>query len=247
MSRRRYRMADNPAYHKAFDSEKQFSLKNPALNPDAYKLCDRAGCESLQKDLLKKIEERTRRLKEIEQRFAQHQTRCQMEGRHYPENIQDEATTFREWLEAAARLDVAMEEMDLCQERLESFVATEQRQRASDCLQYGPIGIGKLREGHLAVIDGQTVRRGEDGILRIEDPNSPYSGMAIECYKAFVVTPFQLARAEKQKKAMEDLIRLQRENPALALPANPPHMGISKINKSDLPPWPTEIPQPEAI
>jgi hypothetical protein len=239
MSRRRFRMSENPHYHRFFDAEKSFSIKDPAM--DRSRLSDSTGCKSLRREILDKIQDRSRRVSEIEQDFEQHKERCRNEGRLVPERM--DSVTLDRWLEAIARLDVGAEELDLVEERLK--VITDAEQKASDqaVLQFGPVGIGRIQGGILAVIDGQKVAAGEDGVLRIMDSRSPYDTMRIEDYKQFVVSEYHRNRGEMFQKQMEDIVRRQRENPDLPLPASPPALGFGKIDKRNLPPWPEEVPR----
>jgi hypothetical protein len=239
MSRRRYKMAENPHYHRLFDAEKSFSIKDPAA--DRSRLSNRPGCESLRGEILEKIQDRTRRVQEIEQQFEQHRERCRLEGRVVPKQM--DTVTHDKWLAAIGRQDVAMEELDLVDERLKAIAAAEQRISDKACLEYGPLGIGRLNNGVLAVIDGQNVVVDDEGVLRIVDGRSPYNGMRIEDYKQHVVGAYHRDRGQMHQKQMEDLLQRQREHPELALPENPPALRTGKIDKSTLPPWPEAVPR----
>jgi hypothetical protein len=247
MSRRRFKLAENPNYHKVFDTDKYYSIKNSELNSPSMersRLSDRAGCESLQREILEKVRERSKNLKNIEVEFATYKDKCAREGRTVPAEMP--RGLFDKWLESAAKLDVALEELDLCEERLKAISDGEQKASDEAVLQYGPVGIGKLCAGILSVIDGQSVAMSDDGILRIMHPNSPYHGMSISDYKQFVVAPYKNARTQQHKKRMDDLLQQHRKHPELALPEHPPALRISRINKANLPPWPDCVPRLDA-
>ena len=152
----------------------------------------------------------------------------------------------REWYENAARLDVAGEELDLVEERLKTIADCEQKASDEAVLQYGPIGIAKLKAGVLAIIDGQNVAMDDDGVLRIMDSRSPYDTMRIEDYKQHVVGAYHRDRGQMYQKHMDNLMQQAREHPDLALPEHPPALRTGKINKANLPPWPPAVARPDA-
>ena len=197
MSRRRFRIGKYPVYDQTFDAEKQFSIKNTQLSSIAMNrscLAARWGCESLKCEIQTKIQERSIKVKELEDQFEHYQAICAREGRIIPQKLEDVSTIFEDWLQAAARPDIAQEEEDYIQEKLQAFIDAEQLESDARLLEFGPRGIGKLRNGQLCLIDGQNVSVDDKGVLIINDERSPFHLMSIEDYKKHVIGPWQRER-----------------------------------------------------
>jgi hypothetical protein len=106
-------------------------------------------------------------------------------------------------------------------------------------LRYGLMGVGKMRDGILNVIDGQKCGQTIDGTIIIEDARSPYNGMAVSDYRELIKSWFEHKR-EIEKNKLRQMQREARENGRIAptqLPSQAPH----KVSRESLPKWPEGV------
>lgn len=149
------------------------------------------------------------------------------------------------WDLLCARLQVAEEELDVLEKALKQ---REKKEEANElpCLTYGPQGQGVLKGGVLVYLDGQKIKPGYDGTLRINDSRSPYDGMCTADYFDFVVRPYKkklaeyLIRGEKEGRERQKLIEIAKLK-GEELKDLPP---IFSKKRPGLPPWPEQVARP---
>ncbi len=236
MSRRRFRIGEHSAYDQTFD---KLRLASPLLNPARYdvswaalKLADKAGLKSLLIELVGRPEKgryfdpsfggslrdsrvlRAQKVVEgIETEFKRRKQEAQSQGRTVPEEMP--ADLKEKLLQAEARLDTSMEEVDLVQKLLDEIEAREREEADALLLRYGPRGAGRLSGGVLAEIDGQRVGLNEDGEPQIQDERSPFNLMLVRHYREHLVLPFLRSRSGRSRT----------------------------VRKENLPPWPAAVPK----
>ncbi len=122
---------------------------------------------------------------------AQNKRNTMMEGRRSEEMS---GKTLEKYLILLARYDVYREERDYLNETIEKIKNQQQEIARKKILQNGPRGSGKLNDGYLIIIDGQKVSSiktdKEETLLIIDEPSSPYDGLAVADYREFIVKPF---------------------------------------------------------
>jgi hypothetical protein len=169
-----------------------------------------------------RIEQAKINLHLFETKFKTLQADAKSQGRPVPD-VPDERME-EGWGKAAAQLTIYRQEDRAIRSRLADLAKSELQTGDSDVLKYGPNGDGHVQgtpespNGRLVDIDFQRVSIDKDGTLFIDDPRSPYNRMRIEDYRQFVCRPFRRNRAGKR-------------------------VGLMKVK---LPPWPDEVPRPEA-
>lgn len=145
---------------------------------------------------------------------------------------------LEERLRCEARIDVLLREAESVRDRIAQYHALENTEHAKGVLAYGPLGNGRLRDGILVEIDGQTCDYKNDTLI-ILDSASPYNGMAVSDYREFVSNPWLEERrrwqAEKEKKRAEEILQKGFSDIEIRL-------SKRKIDKSCLPAWPECVP-----
>lgn len=220
MSRRRYRIGVYPEYDRMFDG---FKVMSPILNPSRYQ-CNEAAMRMFGKGSLRSfiadyedkggyISRYEEEVEAIEEEFSNYQ----QEATNLGKSIADEMPKKmrRNWLEAQARLDIKLEELDRLRKVYEEIDVKDREAADRRVLYYGPIGVG--RHDPLKEIDGQAVGQTENGELVISDNRSPYNGMLVRDYREFVVKPF-VRNQERCKRNR-------------------------RISSANLPPWPENVKQ----
>jgi len=150
----------------------------------------------------------------------------------WPSHLLDER------LRCEARIDVLLREAEAVRDRIGQYQALEDTEHIKGVLAFGPRGNGRLREGILVEIDGQTCDYHND-VLIISDPNSPYHGMKVSDYREHISNPWLAERrrwqAEKEKKRAEEILQKGFSHIEVRLSSR-------KIDKSCLPAWPECVP-----
>jgi len=145
---------------------------------------------------------------------------------------------LEERLRCEAKLDVTLREAEAIRDRIAQYQALENTEHIKGVLAYGPLGNGRLRDGILVEIDGQTCDYKNDTLI-IFDSASPYNGMAVSDYREFVCKPWLEERrrwqAEKERKRAQEILEKGFSDIEIRL-------GKRKIDKSCLPAWPECVP-----
>jgi hypothetical protein len=222
MSRRRYRIGNNPEYDAAFDNAKQH--KSSILSPQnvqgthAELMQTESGCQTLVRMLqgnekheyvddrgntnIAKIQRFNNKIDALMTGFENRNQRRLSEGKLPLQELPDELKKERLILEA--RLDIALEELDAVKEKLKTFQKKEQKSDDSMMLRYGPKGQIQLQGGIPHRVDGQKANVDKNGIPVIEDDRSPYDGMTVMAYQKLVVEPWNERREAYNRKLQKD-------------------------------------------
>jgi hypothetical protein len=176
--------------------------------------------------------------------FANYNEARRREGRTVDDEVWPEHLLSRR-CKAEARYDCALRELEALKERLEKYYTKVEAELENVCLEYGPRGNGRLRDGRLAEIDGQRVeymKIEEDGstdeILVIVQNNSPFKGMSCSDYRKFVVAPWTKQRSmhmynqEKQR---------QKELAETGFSKIIVRSNNRKVHPSSIPAWPEGV------
>lgn len=174
--------------------------------------------------------------------FANYNEARRREGRTVDDEVWPEHLLARR-CKSEGKLDCALRELELLKERLEKYYTKPEAELLEKaCLEYGPRGNGRLRDGRLAEIDEQRVEyvKLEDGdeILVIIQSNSPFRGMSVQDYRNFVVSPWtkqrsmQISNLEKQR---------QKELAETGFSKIVVRSNNRKIHPSSIPAWPEGV------
>ena len=170
------------------------------------------------------------KLAELEQEFATINETRQKAGKAPLEEMP--AELFEKRLKAEAILDVLQEELEFIQSLLAGFNQKKEIKLAQGVLKNGPTGTGRMKNGTLALIDGQPVKKLESGLLVIACPSSPYHGMSVPDYRDTIIRPWLIRRAELQER-----LRV-----AASMEEAAGRAGNMSFNaRPPLPQWPTDI------
>ncbi len=144
-------------------------------------------------------------LLQIEQRWKNYQARVMREGRKCPEKMPDEME--ERLYKTQATYDIALEEFEDIQRRLEVFTKAEEAIHAQRVLEKGPHGMAVLKGGRIAELDGQRCGLSSEGIPVITEKTSPFFGMSTADYFEFIVHPWGLAKKERRKQLRREVKR----------------------------------------
>jgi hypothetical protein len=245
---------DFPIYHNTLDMFlNQSSILNPDEIPNAhsliedkrnilYAIAEIEGDENGQYPsrngelVAAMIPMTKKKIEEFDKRFEFLKNTKRKEGFKIP-------TVFPpDWLNdyytLQARLSAYEAESEALNKRLSEWVDEEQKTSDDQVLAFGLRCFGKLRNGELESIDGQTVSENDNGIMIITDNRSPYNGLAVEDYREFSKKWIKSRKEENKRK----LFRLQNEAKEKGNPI-PKQLNIASPNKvkiSSLPPFPVE-------
>jgi hypothetical protein len=163
-------------------------------------------------------------LDQLDKNFAQFKADKVKAGFKVPDLMP--AHLMEEYYTLHARLTCLQMEAENLQKRLSEFKDAEDEESDSMLLKYGLQARGKLHDGILVLIDGQKCEQTREGIIIINDPRSPYTGMAVEDYRELCKT-FQASRKENEKNRLRQLQREAKEkgnNIPKQLPVSAPHI-----------------------
>ena len=130
-------------------------------------------------------------------------------------------------------------EAEYIKAKLEEVKVVKKEIDDKNILYYGPKGSGRLRDGELVELDGQTVEIvGE--VLVITSDASPYYGMKVSDYRKHICEPWKTKIAQEVKNATK---RRQQEimEKGFSRIEIPSLSGGSHVDKSQLPPWPRGV------
>jgi hypothetical protein len=99
---------------------------------------------------------------------------------------------FEKRLRLEAKINVCEEEITILKQMAIEFTEKEQKENDTALLKDGLQGVGKLKDGILSILDGQTIDVIDDTLI-ISSKNSPYRGMDVISY-------FELVRKWKTAK-----------------------------------------------
>ncbi|MBT3255797.1 MAG: hypothetical protein HN366_04960 [Deltaproteobacteria bacterium] len=219
---RRYKIGTHRTYDQAFDAYKTAS---PVLNskgsiPNVHSLnlsdknalrshiLERVGFQGDPKKMeigwfqkgetgqlqISDLKSAEQDIEEIKSQFEHHkQTQINM-GMRAPEAMSNEM--LDKMFRAEARHDIVKSEIETLERLLKNFTDRDEKIDDSKVLKGGPRGMGKLRHGILAHVDGQNVEADSKGVLRIDDPRSKYDGMKTCDYYDEIVKPWGRANAK---------------------------------------------------
>ena len=139
--------------------------------------------------------------------------------------------------EAEAALDIIEDELALCNRLLKEYSEKVSVIRDENMLKRGLQQSGKLRGGFLVEMDYQRVGINADGILIIDDSNSPYDGMGVTDYRALAnkwMAEFQDKCSKAANERAEEIRRKGKSN--IALPSR-----MDTIPREQLPKWPNGV------
>ena len=150
-------------------------------------------------------------------------------------------------LEAKARLDIVMEEVDELKKRLANFVVEEKFIEDGKVLQHGLQGSSVLELGGTQVIDGQRTSFNADGKLFFDDPRSPYNQLSCEVYYSKLVPEYQRALKAKKRELFEEALKNGKILPPFCREiSNARHFVMfPKCPPIDTKPKPVEVEKPE--
>ena len=177
-----------------------------------------------------------KRLRDLENEFRGYQQERINMGVRKPENWPSDMKEKK--LKLEARLDTYAEEVTWLKKAIASIVEVVEESR--DVLRFGCQQMGRLRAGILCELDGQRITVNENGILVIDDDQSPYDGLAVPDYRDRVCPVF---RAMEKEKDATLLLRLQAEARQWnrPIPNDTPFTSMRTVPKSSLPPWPAGV------
>ena len=186
------------------------------------------------------IPARKEALEEVNNKFLSYQTNRRKQG--YPNSSEWPPKLFEDKVRAEARLDCACRELSYLKDKLDKFyLQPETAEEESHILEFGPRGAGRLRDGILVEIDGQSItpiKVDDDEILVISSPKSKYYGMAIPDYRKYIMQPWSKAR----KLNLYNLEKLKaKEIAETGFSKINVSFGARKIHSSSLPEWPEGV------
>jgi hypothetical protein len=202
ISGRRYKIGEHPIYDRRYGALKSHSQilnqSDHKPNPYSINISDKQGL-IVQRYLLMGVDEKDGKfinssgvweiatIPEIKSKIAVLQkefddwAQTQVNnGYHRPKQMLP--GMMEERLKLEANLDIATAELAKIDLMISKFKNKEEEKRNSKVLYYGLQGNGRLKDGILCEIDGQRVSQ-FNGILVIDEPVSPYDGMAVADYR----------------------------------------------------------------
>lgn len=232
---RRYELGTHPEYDASYS---KFEATSRILHPDGPHgpANSELSTVTVLSDL---IDEKKQKVVDIEVRFERMQEARRKSGdaplTGLPSDLQ------RERLVLEARIDVLALELAAVQKVEKERQDREQAAAEAEILKFGPMCSGRLRDGVLAIIDGQPVIS-KRGTLRIACKSSPYDGMAVSDYKAMAAA-WQKSRRRERRERMSFLEGKRKEKTAtvaeveeLAQLSDP--KALKRISRAALPPRP---------
>lgn len=102
--------------------------------------------------------------------------------------------------EALAMLDIKKEERDKIANIVSEYQQAVQKERKRRILSDGPCGTTQGVGDRMKEIDGQQVQLSTDGILYIDDPESPYHKMTVMDYREYICEPASKIRKKEGRK-----------------------------------------------
>lgn len=258
-----------PVYNREFDRLRMASqILNAESIPNVHSIFyDRLNIEALlrqivgDKDGLYKKENQPhiayipfikKRYNEIEAEFVLRQKLRVNSGYEklavMPEDLQE--AKFK----TEAQEDILLEEKELLEQRLKTFVDIIQKTSDDSVLANGLRCSGSFHgigtsyyhpEIARAEIDGQMISQLDDGTLYIDDNRSKYDGMSLPDYR-------KLAKQwvyDRMKADADLLLRMQAEakEKGEPIPRSTGRFFSSQVSKSELPPFPKEFINHKAV
>lgn len=222
--------------HPAYDRELQRLTSKDSPSRPSYEFLatrdhSKAGVLRVISEFQALTERRQKDLSAIDLKFENLKVTARREGKTEPAEMPRQL--LDEKLRLEAQIDVISERVAEFKQEMAKFEAQEQAEQDAKILQYGPIGSGKLRDGILAEIDGQSIKVSRSGTLVINCPQSPYHKMKVEDYRSHVVALFSKARSEKDRELEDRIAEKARELQELRKSKS--SFGARCIAREDLP------------
>lgn len=182
------------------------------------------------------------KIRELEKRFVAYQSAQLKEGYEEPEVMPQRM--LDEYYTLQARLTVLLAEAEELTKRLQLYKDAEQKEDDSKVLQYGLRGWATFHTDPrllniLQYIDGQRITQTEEGLLIINDPRSPYSGMAVADYRALCKVFFEQQRQKERDKLK--LVQGQCRAEGKPVPNHLGAHGMTKVSRESLPKFPASV------
>lgn len=240
--KRRYpasRKAEHKPYNDKFD---MLLIQSNILNTDAVPsvhtiLWDKRTIEAFINELENvTIPNLKGKLAVVTEKFERYCTQRVNQGHARPTLWPSALLTERVEIEAA--IDVRGRELEFLQDKLTNqYIEPEQAKEISDVLAYGPRGHSQLRNGVLAVIDGQRVDMVDDNLV-ITTEGSPYCGMRVADYREYISKPWI---AERRQRMLASERKRAAEIKATGHSDIVIRLDHRKIHPSSLPKWPDGV------
>jgi hypothetical protein len=238
---RRYKNPKHPEYRAYNDEFDRLLLNSKIFNQGDYPTVssiywDRqriiSEIEIAERELIPAL---TEKLTECQSRFEAYCTQQENEGHDRPEAWPQHLLAERCRIEA--QIDISKREAEFLRAKLEElYLKPEAQKTEDDMLAYGPIGVGKLRDGVLSEIDGQPCGFTAGGILIIT--KGRFAGLRVKDYRQHVVAPYVDARNRRLRELTEQRLAQIRERGTSNITIR---TSLRKVDKSTLPPWPEGV------
>jgi hypothetical protein len=172
----------------------------------------------------------------IDEQYEDYKRSCRREGKEIPDFMPQEM--FLRKIRHEAELDVTIAEIKVLKQRLSEFSDAEELQSQEQVLKNGLMQHGKMQNGTLSTIDGQTVSQLHDGTLYINDKRSPYNLLKVVDFRR-LAAEWMSARQEAADRAYVRSVQAAKDS-GLPLPPKPivSHSKTFSINQlPDFPEW----------
>lgn len=137
-----------------------------------------------------------------------------------------------------AKLDILKFELFKLEGLLRNFTDEEKKERNRQMLQFGLCCMGKHSNGFLVEIDGQKVSQ-INGLLVIDDEDSPYDGMLTADYHD-LAKQWRQERIARRKALAEQYKKEMREFGESKIRLMPDY-SMNTVPRSSLPKWPEGV------
>jgi hypothetical protein len=173
----------------------------------------------------------------LEQAFAQFKKDRVKGGYRSPDIMPPHM--LEEYYKLNAQLTVQLMEADAIEMKIANYKEVEDIESDNMVLKYGLQGSSKLRNGIIVLLDGMKCSETPEGIMIINDPRSPYHGMACSDYRD-LCRVWHGQRKAANNERLEQL-RKQAIEKGEVPPRQLPVSSMHKVNRQSLPDYPENI------